>query len=132
MLKPGGTLLLSTDNARNRITQTLNFPRTAVVRALRLTGRRRQVEFPHAAFRLERLLGLFAETPLEVERVETFRFHLDPPLDRPPTRRFLNRLDRVATGAWLGRPDRGRRAKALDARPQRGEPLEEGVARAPS
>jgi SAM-dependent methyltransferase len=94
VLRPGGTLLLSTDNALNRITQGLNLPRTAVVRALRLTGRRRKVEFPHAAFRLERLLELFAETPLEVERAETFRFHLDPPLDRPPARRFLNRLDR--------------------------------------
>jgi len=94
VLRPGGALLLSTDNARNRITQGLNLPRTAVVRALRLTGRRRKVEFPHAAFRLERLLELFAETPLQVERVETFRFHLDPPLDRPPARRFLNRLDR--------------------------------------
>jgi SAM-dependent methyltransferase len=95
VLRPGGTLLLSTDNARNRITQTLNVPRTAVVRTLRLTGRRRKVEFPHAAFRVERLHALFEGAPLDVERVETFRFHLDPPLDRPSTRGFLNRLDRA-------------------------------------
>jgi SAM-dependent methyltransferase len=100
VLRPGGTLLLSTDNARNRITQAVNLPRTAVVRGLGLSGRRRKVEFPHVAFHADAVAHLVRQAGLELERLETFRFHLDPPLDRAPVRRVLNRLDRML-------PDRG-------------------------
>jgi SAM-dependent methyltransferase len=95
VLRPGGTLLISTDNARARITQTLNLPRTAVVRGLRLTGRRRKVSFPHASFTVDQVRALVTGAGLAIDHLETFRFHLDPPLDRPPSRRFLNRLDRA-------------------------------------
>jgi len=95
VLRRGGVLLLSTDNARNRFTQALNLPRTAVVRLLGLRGGGRKVSFPHEPFRVEDLVALLGASSLLVEHLETFRFHFDPPLDRHATRKTLNRIDRA-------------------------------------
>ena len=57
VLKPGGTLVLSTDNSRNYVSQGLNLPRTALVRALNLRGRRTKVSFPHRSFTREEVLS---------------------------------------------------------------------------
>src|SRR5690242_13860289 len=46
VLRPGGTLVISTDNEDNRITRALNAPRNAVVAALGLRGRRGRIESP--------------------------------------------------------------------------------------
>ena len=46
VLRPGGTLVISTDNARNYVTRGLNAPRTLAVRALRLRGARGRIESP--------------------------------------------------------------------------------------
>lgn len=89
--RPGAKLVVSTDNRRSA-SRLLNAPRTALVRLLRLSGRRRLVEFPHTAFEVEELVRLAEGAGLEVERVETFRFHLDGALGRR-VQRLLNRLD---------------------------------------
>jgi 2-polyprenyl-3-methyl-5-hydroxy-6-metoxy-1,4-benzoquinol methylase len=96
VLQPNGTLVLSTDNARNRISQVLNAPRTAAVRALRLTGRHAVVTFPHVSFTRTEVAGHLAEAGLRVEHAETFRFHLDGRFDgvsSPRVQRVLNVVD---------------------------------------
>ena len=94
VLAPGGLLVLSTDNARNYLTKGLNLPRSAAVRALRLNGRRRLVDFPHASFTRAEVSALVSDCGLTVERLETFRMHLQAPLGRPTATMFLNALDR--------------------------------------
>lgn len=93
VLRSGGVLVLSTDNARNRATRVLNAPRTALVRLLRLSGRRSVVPSPATPFTRESLRALLEEAGLVVDRLETFRFTLMWPLDRPVLQRLLNRLD---------------------------------------
>jgi SAM-dependent methyltransferase len=94
VLAPGGRLVLSTDNARNNLTKALNLPRSAAVRMLGLSGRRRLVDFPHASFTRLQVADLVTGCGLEVERIETFRMHLQAPLGGPRTTRFLNAVDR--------------------------------------
>jgi 2-polyprenyl-3-methyl-5-hydroxy-6-metoxy-1,4-benzoquinol methylase len=92
VLRPNGTLVLSTDNARNRVSQVLNAPRTAVVRALRLTGRHAVVTFPHGSFTRAEVADYVEGAGLVVDHVETFRFHLDG-VSSPRVQRFLNVVD---------------------------------------
>ncbi len=92
VLRPGGALIVSTDHSRNTVSRVLNAPRTAVVRALGWTGRRRQVEFPHADFGADEFSGLVDAAGLAVERSGTFRFHV---VDAPAiVQRGLNALER--------------------------------------
>lgn len=92
VLRPGGVLVLSTDNRANRVTRLLNAPRRLVVAALRWQGRRKNVEFPHRDFSRAELEALVVEAGLTVERVRTFRFTL---MNTPTwVQRLLNRLDR--------------------------------------
>jgi ubiquinone/menaquinone biosynthesis C-methylase UbiE len=100
VLRPGGRLVISTDNERNRVSQALNAPRTALVGALRLQGARGLIESPATPYTLDSFRALLEEAELEVVHVETFRFHLMWPLDRPILLRMLNAAD-----ARL--PDRG-------------------------
>ena len=93
VLRPGGTLVLSTDNARNVVTRALNAPRTLAVRASRLRGRRGRIESPATAYTPASLRTLVEGAELRVDHAETFRFHLMWPLDRPPLVRALNALD---------------------------------------
>jgi 2-polyprenyl-3-methyl-5-hydroxy-6-metoxy-1,4-benzoquinol methylase len=100
VLRPGGRLLLSTDNSHNRISQVLNAPRTAVVRGLRLTGRHAVVTFPHGSFTEWEVGSLLAAAGLTVDHVETFRLHLDG-VSSPRVQRVLNIIDEHAhTRAW--------------------------------
>jgi SAM-dependent methyltransferase len=94
-LAPGGTVILSTDHARMLVSRTLNAPRSALVRLLRLRHRRFAVEFPHAAFGLDEFAELVEAAGLEVELRETFRFSLQRPLDPPWAVRTLNRLEKA-------------------------------------
>jgi ubiquinone/menaquinone biosynthesis C-methylase UbiE len=93
VLRPGGTLVISTDNARNVVTRTLNAPRTAAVRALRLRGARGRVESPATPYTPAMFRALLERGGFTVERLETFRFHLMWPLDARPLTRTLNALD---------------------------------------
>lgn len=102
VLGPGGVLVLSTDHSRNLVTKALNAPRSAVVGLLRLRGRRLRVHFPHAAFSMDELRELVEAAGLEIEELDTFRFHLEWPLDRPGILRGLNRLDRALAPHRLG------------------------------
>ena len=77
VLRPGGTLLLSTDNSAARVSKVLNAPRTAVVRLLGLRGRRLKVHFPHRSFGRAELEKLLRDAGFEAVRAETFRFHVD-------------------------------------------------------
>jgi ubiquinone/menaquinone biosynthesis C-methylase UbiE len=90
VLRPGGTLLITTDNARNYVTRTINAPRTATVRALRLRGARGRIESPATAYTRAAFRELLERAGLTVERLETFRFHLMWPLDARPLTRALN------------------------------------------
>jgi SAM-dependent methyltransferase len=91
VLRPGGTLLLSTDNRARRITQTLNGPRWLVANLLGKRNSREKFEFPHRTFSKRELVALLEDAGLVVERTRTFRFSVVGA--SPPVRRFLNRVD---------------------------------------
>ena len=93
VLRPGGTLVISTDNARNVVTRTINAPRTAAVAVLRLRGARGRIESPATAYTRTSFRALLERGGFTVERLETFRFHLMWPLDARPLTRTLNALD---------------------------------------
>src|SRR3954471_11812008 len=100
--RTGGRLVISTDNADNRVTRVLNAPRAAVVGLLGLRGRRGQIESPATPYTRTSFHALLDEAGLEVERVETFRFHLMWPLDQAPLTRTLNALDERLGARGLG------------------------------
>lgn len=102
VLRPGGTLVISTDNERNRLTQVLNAPRTLVVRALRLRGARGRIESPATPHTRESFRVLLERGGFAVERLETFRFHLMWPLDARPLTRVLNLVDEKLPPHGLG------------------------------
>jgi SAM-dependent methyltransferase len=93
VLRPGGRLVISTDNADNRVTRALNAPRNAIVGLLGLRGRRGQIESPATPYTRASFHALLAGGGFEIERVETFRFHLMWPLDGALMMRTLNALD---------------------------------------
>jgi SAM-dependent methyltransferase len=93
VLRPGGTLVLSTDNAHNVVTRMLNLPRALLVRLLRLRGRRGRIESPATAYDAGAVRALLEGVGFDVERLETFRFHLMWPFDFAPLTRVLNALD---------------------------------------
>ena len=93
VLRPGGTLVISTDNERNYVTKAINAPRSAVVRALRLRGARGRIESPATAYTPARFRSLLERGGFAVELLETFRFHLMWPLDARPLTRVLNAVD---------------------------------------
>ena len=93
VLRPGGTLVISTDNARNYVTRGLNAPRMLAVRALRLRGARGRIESPATPYTRVSFRLLLERAGLTVERLETFRFHLMWPLDVRPLTRALNAVD---------------------------------------
>jgi ubiquinone/menaquinone biosynthesis C-methylase UbiE len=95
VLRPGGRLVISTDNRRNYVTRTINAPRTAVVATLRLRGARGRIESPATAYTRGTFRELLERGGFVVERLETFRFHLMWPLDAAPLTRALNVLDRA-------------------------------------
>jgi SAM-dependent methyltransferase len=93
VLRPGGALVISTDNAHNVVTKTINAPRTAAVAILRLRGARGRVESPATPYTRPAFRTLLERGAFTVERLETFRFHLMWPLDARPLTRTLNALD---------------------------------------
>jgi ubiquinone/menaquinone biosynthesis C-methylase UbiE len=93
VLRPGGVLILSTDNARNVVTRVLNAPRSALVQVLGMRGRRGRIESPATAYTHESLTRLLEGAGLEVQHSETFRFHLMWPLDVRLVTRALNAVD---------------------------------------
>ena len=101
VLSPGGRAIVTTDR-RSAVTAALNLPRSISVRLLGLRGRHVPVVWPERTFSVEELAGLVRGAGLEVERTETFRFTLQPPLDWAPAVRLLNRLDRRLAPHGLG------------------------------
>jgi 2-polyprenyl-3-methyl-5-hydroxy-6-metoxy-1,4-benzoquinol methylase len=100
VLKPGGTLVLSTDNSKNYVSRALNLPRTALVRALNLSGRRTKVSFPHRSFTRDEVVRELDACGMKTDRVETFRFHLDG-VSAAPVQRLLNAVDGASpTHGW--------------------------------
>jgi 2-polyprenyl-3-methyl-5-hydroxy-6-metoxy-1,4-benzoquinol methylase len=93
VLRPGGSLVITTDSSRNLVSRALNAPHDAAVSLLRLRGRRLKVHFPHATFSPDQFVRLIMDAGLRPEKVETFRFHLEWPFDRPAAQRVLNRLE---------------------------------------
>src|SRR5579864_2700208 len=103
VLRPGGTLVITTDSSRNLVSRTLNAPHDAAVALLGLRGRRLKVHFPHARFSPDDFVRLIVDAGLRPEHVATFRFHLEWPFDRPRVQRFLNRLeDALPAGHRVG------------------------------
>lgn len=102
VLRPGGALVISTDNERNLVTQALNAPRTAVVRALRLRGARGRIESPATPYTRESFRVLLERGGFTVEHLETFRFHLMWPLAFTPLTRALNAVDARLPAHGLG------------------------------
>jgi 2-polyprenyl-3-methyl-5-hydroxy-6-metoxy-1,4-benzoquinol methylase len=91
VLRPGGTLLLSTDNRHRRITQVLNAPRWLVAGLLRKRNYRVKIDFPHRTFSRRELVGILEAAGLEIERTRTFRFNIVGASAH--VQRFLNRMD---------------------------------------
>lgn|SRR5581483_2412556 len=94
VLRSGGRLVISTDNARNRVSRVLNAPRNAAVWGLRLRGSRGLIESPATPYTRRGFRTLLESAGLEVERVETFRFHLMWPLNPTVVVRALNAVER--------------------------------------
>ena len=95
VLKPGGILVLSTDNSDSLLSRIVNMPRTAVVRALSLSDRHAAVAFPHRDFTSAEVVGEILDSGLEVDHLETFRFHLDG-VRVAAVSRALNAIDGAA------------------------------------
>lgn len=102
VLRPGGALVISTDNARNYVTRGLNAPRTVAVRALGLRGARGRIESPATPYTRASFRRLLESAGLTVERIETFRFHLMWPLDVRLVTRTLNAVDARLPAHGLG------------------------------
>ena len=102
VLRPGGTLVVSTDNEHNYVTRGLNAPRTLAVRALRLRGARGRIESPATPYTRASFRRLLEDAGLTVYRLETFRFHLMWPLDARPLTRLLNAVDAHLPAHGLG------------------------------
>jgi SAM-dependent methyltransferase len=102
VLRPGGTLVISTDNVRNYVTRGLNAPRTLAVRALRLRGVRGRIESPATPYTRVSFRALLERAGLTVDGLETFRFHLMWPLDARPLTRLLNAADARLPAHGLG------------------------------
>lgn len=94
VLRPGGTLVISTDNAGNYISRVLNLPRATATRVLGVRGSHAKVDFPHVTFTRAELRELLSHAGLELVRLETFRVHLDG-LDIPWVKRTLNTIEGV-------------------------------------
>lgn len=93
VLRPGGTLVISTDNARNYVTRTINAPRSATVRVLRLRGARGRIESPATPYTRRAFRELLERGGLTVDSLDTFRFHLMWPLDVRLLTRAVNALE---------------------------------------
>jgi 2-polyprenyl-3-methyl-5-hydroxy-6-metoxy-1,4-benzoquinol methylase len=91
VLRPGGTLLLTTDNRARRLTQTLNGPRWLVATLLGKRNHREKHDFPHRTFARREVVELLEDAGLVVERTRTFRFSVVGA--SPRVRRLLNRVD---------------------------------------
>jgi SAM-dependent methyltransferase len=102
VIRPGGTLILTTDNRRRYVSKVLAAPRTAVVRGLRLRHRYVHFDFPHADFTREQLAALVASAGLEVVSAETFRFSIARPIGGPRVLRALNRVEKSLPRHGLG------------------------------
>jgi 2-polyprenyl-3-methyl-5-hydroxy-6-metoxy-1,4-benzoquinol methylase len=100
VLRPGGTLLLTTDNRARRLTQTLNGPRWLVASLLGKRSHREKHDFPHRTFRRREVVGLLEDAGLVVERTRTFRFSVVGA--SPRVRRFLNRVDARLPDVGIG------------------------------
>jgi 2-polyprenyl-3-methyl-5-hydroxy-6-metoxy-1,4-benzoquinol methylase len=96
VLKPGGILVLSTDNSNGQLSRVLNAPRTAFVHAFSLTDRHAVVTFPHRAFTSDEVAGEIADSGLALDHLETFRFHLDG-VNLALFSRLLNAIDAATT-----------------------------------
>ncbi|MBA3375750.1 MAG: class I SAM-dependent methyltransferase [Actinobacteria bacterium] len=100
VLRPGCTLLLSTDNRRSLITRTLNGPRWTLARIARRRNSRVRFAFPHRSFTSRELTSLMRDSGLVVERTRTFRFSMVGA--SPRVRRVFNRIDRRLPDVGLG------------------------------
>jgi ubiquinone/menaquinone biosynthesis C-methylase UbiE len=102
VLRPDGALVISTDNARNYVTRTINAPRSAAVAALRLRGARGRIESPATPYTRATFRALLERGGFTVEGLETFRFHLMWPLGVKPVTRALNVVDAALPRHGLG------------------------------
>jgi ubiquinone/menaquinone biosynthesis C-methylase UbiE len=102
VLRPGGRLVISTDNERNVVTRVLNAPRAGAVRVLQLRGARGRIESPATPYTRATFRALLEGAGLEVSQLETFRFQLMWPLGGTPAQRLLNRVDAVLPAHGVG------------------------------
>jgi 2-polyprenyl-3-methyl-5-hydroxy-6-metoxy-1,4-benzoquinol methylase len=100
VVRPGGSVIVSTDNRRALVSRALNAPRAGLVRLLRLSGRRKQVDFPHASFGARDVVAMLRDAGLEPAHTETFRFHVTG--GGPAIQRLLNRLDKALPPHGVG------------------------------
>jgi len=100
VLRPDGTLLLSTDNRARYLTRALNGPRWVAASMLGKRNHREKFDFPHATFTKREVVGLLEGAGLVVERTRTFRFSIVGA--SPRVRRALNRIDARLPDVGIG------------------------------
>jgi SAM-dependent methyltransferase len=89
VLRRGGALVLTTDNARNLVTRALHLGRL---------DKQRGFDFPHRDFEPAEIAALVEAAGLHVSATETFRFFA--PLRAP--QRLLNAIDALLPAHGLG------------------------------
>ena len=78
ILKPGGVLIISTDNKKNYISKFISWPVEYFKAILKL--KRQECNFPHKKYFTEEFRTMLIETGFIVKTFHTFRFSLASPL----------------------------------------------------
>lgn len=81
MLKPGGYLILSTDNKGNIVTKILNFPFKIIAYPIKFFRKREKAQefFPHRDYSMDEFKDLIANQEFQIIKIGTFRFSLPWP-----------------------------------------------------
>ena len=81
ILKPGGYLVISTDNKNNLVSRFLNLPIALLALPYRLFKKilPNKKYFPHKSYKISEFSDLIKTQPFTIEKISTFRFSLPWP-----------------------------------------------------
>ena len=87
VLRHGGRLLITTDNAQNLVTRAMDAPASALKSVLRRA--RSHWAFPHIDYAPDAFAGMLRDAGFTVDELFTFRFSPPSPLSRIPGLQML-------------------------------------------